>query len=99
MDTIALTDDDRRFITAIGEAVAERGRDWVYPNDYPWRTSGPDDTCRYTVRVGNRRQPGCIIGFALRKMGASYDYLERRESRAALTVMEQLRRFTFSLAL
>lgn len=54
------TEVDLKVIQGIRNAVAARGKDWVYPKD-----SGPDwvtdsDTCVNLLPSG---EPACIIGF------------------------------------
>lgn len=53
----------QQFIDALHAAVAERGGDFVYPQDDPdWVVA---ETCQYQTRDG---QPACIIGAALWKI-------------------------------
>lgn len=76
MSIDTLTDDDRKFIDAMHEAVAERGEDWVYPlpeRDPDARNGIVADgwhvpnstTCVYMTDEGD---PACLIGLALYKI-------------------------------
>jgi hypothetical protein len=77
-----LTYDDHRFIQAMRDVVAERGPDFVYPNE--WRRDELDG-CRY-VYDG---RPACIIGAALARMGVPLDVLSDHEGREASFVMRR----------
>ena len=52
---------EEQFTKAMREAVAERGPDFVYPEE--WRNE--NGSCRYSLEDGS---PACLIGLALHKI-------------------------------
>ena len=62
METII---NDEAFIQAMKDAVAERGEDFTYPDEWRVTDSGFDNACVYTLEDGT---PACIIGLAIYKM-------------------------------
>lgn len=74
---------DMTFTEAMEAAVAERGEDWTYPEydaenadygDTNWHYDG--GTCRYVTR--DEKEPACIIGLALTKMGLPPEKIDMR---------------------
>jgi hypothetical protein len=59
------------FTAAIKAAVDERGRDFVYPNE--WKDT--DNSCVYSLEDGT---PACIIGAALDKLGVKVGCYEQK---------------------
>lgn len=74
---------EEEFTAAMEAAVAERGEDFVYPDE--WRDEY-SEACRYSLPDGT---PACIIGLALHKINPAlvptYDNTER-----ALDVFEAI---------
>lgn len=90
---VTLTDKDRQFIDAIRAIVAETGEDHVYEriddgND-------PHRSCWY-VHDG---QPSCLIGRALHRIGVPLDLLARNEGTSALSLMEDIGGFSYTVRL
>jgi hypothetical protein len=63
MTSTKATFTEAEFVQAVRDAVAERGKDYVY--------SSPDDygNCKYWHE--KNEQPGCLFGLALHKLGVS----------------------------
>src|SRR5690606_28125878 len=84
--TIQIT--DQQFIDALEAAVAERGRDFVYPRgDRRW-SKLPDSDEETLVNSCPYVKPGgagaaCLSGLALHKAGVPLDCLARREGHPA----------------
>lgn len=74
---------EERFTQAMRDAVAERGRDWAYPQDPEWRR--PNGGCRYFLESG---EPACLIGTALSKLGVGPDQV--REGQDAWNLLRKL---------
>ena len=70
-----------QFTAAMRAAVAERGRDFVYPRGVPGWRSGPHlgNTCMY-VRT-DVDECGCLIGDAAHRVGVSLDQLREADVR------------------
>lgn len=60
---------EAEFTAAMEAAVAERGEDFVYPDEWRDKTKrdifGPDGPCLYSLPSG---EPACLIGLALFKI-------------------------------
>ena len=91
--TIQIT--DQQFIDALEAAVAERGRDFVYPRgDRRWSKLPDSDeetlvnSCLYVKPDGSGA--ACLIGLALHKAGVPLDYLAQHEGDPAGRVMVNL---------
>lgn len=72
------------------EAVAERGEDYVYPNELKmYYRDGPEPTmCRYVKPDGSG--PACIVGVVLHKYGVSLETLAEHETEAGWRVAREL---------
>ena len=75
--TVELTTTN--VLAALEAVVAERGADWVYPDE--WRDDG---VCRYVVDGC----PACIVGAALAHLGVPVDVLAVFETSAAMLTYE-----------
>lgn len=69
---------EAEFTAAMEAAVAERGKDWVYP-----RTWYYEGVCSYSLEDGT---PACLIGVALSKLdpGLVPDFGERASAEIVL---------------
>lgn len=80
---IALTEKDREFIDAIRAVVAEFGPNYVY-------MVGLGGSCEYV----RDRQPSCLIGRVLHRMGVDLEFLYYREGNGASDVMRDVGGFS-----
>lgn len=85
-----------QFVSAMHEAVAERGRGWVYPEH--WRLMTGDDRepdygmCMYVHRDERGNEvAGCLIAVALEKCGVTLDVLSAFEGTPGPDVCYQCR--------
>lgn len=73
--------DDAAFTAAMRAAVAERGEDYVFPNE--WKDGASQ--CRYVQPDGDG--PACLIGVALHRLGVPLDALLDQEGCSASHVV------------
>lgn len=77
---MTITIDLDRALELLDEAVAERGEDYVYPEDIAcsyWR-----ETCD---QIGTLCEPGCLVGLAWNRAGISADQLAELNGGSVLT--------------
>lgn len=75
------TEYEQRFIDGIRKAVADKGEDYVYPNEL--REDGdPEGACRYTVDG----KGACIVGVAIEN-AVGTPYPENNRNFMAATVL------------
>lgn len=69
------------FSAALHEAVAERGGDFVYPDE--WKRDIPDSYVSVCQYYADGVGPACLIGVALSKLGVPDEYLAKIRGGAA----------------
>ena len=87
--------DTEDAIKLLEECVAERGEDFVYPQE--WKT---DLVCKYSVEQDGEQTPACIVGLAIYRLTNEIvssglaanvvlrDYFPGRFTKSAIMLME-----------
>lgn len=80
-----------RALALLEAAVAERGDDYVYPEELK---NGPGHTCQYFLDgqsdPEDAGKPGCIVGYLLHGLGFTADDVSSWEGNASSTVLRWL---------
>jgi hypothetical protein len=84
MERIKVT--EAQVKTALIEAVAEKGDDYVYTNPDGESATGAAASCYYV----HGDKPGCLVGNALHRLGVPLSALEAHEMRGAYSVAKEL---------
>ena len=67
-----------RVVEVLREAVADRGEDYRY--QHPEAADSSNDACLYVWNLPDGRQPGCIVGYVLHRLGVTLKQLSQFDS-------------------